>query len=176
MSLPTTSDPDTVASHFLPPAPALGICPSSSDLSLAPRTKSHPPSAFRVPQYAHLPLLGTPAPAPPALRNPSVPPSLAMSLWIPQMCSQTPTSQPVCFSLSVPEESPPHPIATCPSFLPSVAPGPVGPRHLIVGRPPPPLKERVLPHRLGITSAETFSACLLSSSCSSMDGLREERD
>lgn len=103
-----------------------GIYPSSSYHSHAPWTKSQ---AFpiQVFQYAHLSLLGPPAPALPALRNPTVPSSLAMSLWTPQMHSETLTSQPIGFSLSVSLGNTPHLTATCSSFFPSVAPGHVGP-------------------------------------------------
>lgn len=136
-----------MASHF--PLPALPphrgstclMCPMTSIHPLVTShlphgTKSQPPQAFWVPQYAHLCLLGTPPPTPPALRSSSVPPGLPMSLWTPQMHSQTSTSQAVEFSFSVLLGNP-QPTATCSSFFLSIFLGPVNPRNLIVGRPFP---------------------------------------
>ena len=49
---------------------------------------------------------------------------LGMSLWTPQVHSQTPTSQPAGFSLSVPLGNIPHLEVTYSFFFPSVVPGP----------------------------------------------------
>lgn len=91
------------------PEASHGVSPFSTDLSHAPQTKSHA-SPIQVFQYAHLSLLGPPASVLPALRNPTVPPSLPMSLQTPQSIPRQ--SQPVGFSLSVPLGSTPHLTAT----------------------------------------------------------------